>query len=82
LSSAPFSDQTLSNTEPARSAKVWPVFSFTAILPVKACPSLNGDVDVRGREQLNQPGEVGERAGQPIDLIDDDHIDPSGLHVG
>jgi hypothetical protein len=32
-------------------------------------------------EELDQLGEVGERAGQPIDLIDDDHIDASGLHV-
>jgi hypothetical protein len=30
-------------------------------------------------EHLAQFGEVGERAGQPIDLIDDDHIDPSRL---
>ena len=30
---------------------------------------------------LDQLGEVGERAGQPIDLIDDDHVDPSRLHV-
>ena len=33
-------------------------------------------------EQLDQFGEVGERAGQPIDLIDDDYVDPSGLKVG
>ena len=32
-------------------------------------------------EHLDQLGEVGERAGQPIDLIDDDHVDPSRLHV-
>ena len=25
--------------------------------------------------------EVGERSGQPIDLIDDDDVDPSGLHI-
>ena len=35
-----------------------------------------------GIERLDQLGEVGERAGQPIDLIDDDHVDPSRLHVG
>ena len=35
-----------------------------------------------GIECLDQLGEVGERAGQPIDLIDDDHVDPSRLHVG
>src|SRR3984885_5296090 len=34
-----------------------------------------------GIERLDQLGEVGERAGQPIDLIDDDHIDPSCLHI-
>ena len=35
-----------------------------------------------GVECLDQLGEVGERAGQPIDLIDDDHVDPSRLHIG
>ena len=34
-----------------------------------------------GVECLNQLGEVGERSGQPIDLIDDDDVDPSGLHI-
>jgi hypothetical protein len=34
-----------------------------------------------GIECLDQLGEVGERAGQPVDLIDDDHIDPSRLDV-
>ena len=34
-----------------------------------------------GLERLDQLGEVGERAGQPIDLIDDDHVDPSRLHI-
>ena len=33
-------------------------------------------------ECLDKLGEVGERAGQPIDFIDDDHIDPSRLYVG
>jgi hypothetical protein len=33
-------------------------------------------------EHLDQLCEVRERAGQPIDLIDDDHIDPPGLHIG
>ena len=32
-----------------------------------------------GVEHLDQLGEVGERAGQPIDLVDDDDVDPSGL---
>src|SRR5271168_5385507 len=37
--------------------------------------------DAMGIECLDQLGEVGERAGQPIDLVDDDHVDPSRLHV-
>ena len=28
-------------------------------------------------EELNELGEVGERAGQPVDLVDDDDVDPS-----
>ena len=32
-------------------------------------------------EQLDQLGEVGKRAGQPVDLVDDDHVDPSGLDI-
>ena len=31
-----------------------------------------------GVERLDQLGEVGERSGQPIDLINDDDVDPSG----
>ena len=31
-----------------------------------------------GVERLNQLCEVGERSGQPIDLIDDEDDDPSG----
>ena len=34
-----------------------------------------------GIQCLDQLGEVGERAGQPIDLIDDNHVDPSRLDV-
>jgi hypothetical protein len=34
-----------------------------------------------GIECLNQLGEVSERACQPIDFVDDDHINPSRLHV-
>ena len=33
-------------------------------------------------EQLDQLGEVGERAGQPVDLVDDDDVDPPGPDVG
>ena len=32
-------------------------------------------------EQFDQLGEVGERAGQPIDLVDDDDVDPSRRDV-
>jgi hypothetical protein len=28
-------------------------------------------------EKLNQLGEIGERVGQPVDLVDDDDVDPS-----
>ena len=30
-----------------------------------------------GVEQLDQFGEVGERTGQPVDLVDDDDVDPA-----
>ena len=33
-------------------------------------------------EQLDQFGEVRQRAGQPIDLIDDDDDDPPSLNIG
>ena len=33
-------------------------------------------------ERLDDPGEVGERARQPVDLVDHDHIDPPGSDVG
>jgi hypothetical protein len=34
-----------------------------------------------GIECLDQLCEVSERAGQPIDFIDDDHVDPSCRHI-
>src|SRR3984957_1114063 len=34
-----------------------------------------------GVEELDQLGEVGERAGQPVDLVDNDHIDPASANV-
>src|SRR5829696_6641495 len=37
--------------------------------------------DLTGIEQLDQLGKVGKRAGQAIDLVDDDHVDRSGLNV-
>jgi hypothetical protein len=35
-----------------------------------------------GVERLDQYGEVRERAGKAIDLIDHDHIHPTLLHLG
>src|SRR3984957_15742800 len=32
-------------------------------------------------EEFDQLGEVGERAGQPVDLVDDDHIDPVSANI-
>ena len=32
-------------------------------------------------EQFDQLGEVGERAGQPVDLVDDDDVDPASANV-
>ena len=32
-------------------------------------------------EQLHQLGEVGQRAGQPVDLVDDDDVDLPGSHL-
>jgi hypothetical protein len=33
-------------------------------------------------EELDELGEVGQRAGQPVDLVDHHHIDKAGLHIG
>ena len=33
-------------------------------------------------EDLDQPGKIGERPGQPVDLVDDDDVDPAGPDVG
>jgi hypothetical protein len=43
-----------------------------------------GDADERDRalvEQVDQTGEVHQRAGEPIDLVDDDAIDLAGLDI-
>ena len=32
-------------------------------------------------EEFDQLGEVGERAGQPVDLVDDDHVDSARANV-
>ena len=34
-----------------------------------------------GVEEFDQLGEVGERAGQPVDLVDNDDVDPSSANV-
>jgi hypothetical protein len=34
-----------------------------------------------GVEELDQLGEVCERAGQPVDLIHADHVDPASANV-
>src|SRR3984893_16291836 len=35
-----------------------------------------------GVEEFDQPSKIGERAGQPVDLIDDHDVDPAGPDVG
>ena len=45
---------------------------------------LLGDGDERDRsgvEHLDQLGEVGQRAGQAVDLVDHDHVDLAGLDI-
>jgi hypothetical protein len=45
---------------------------------------LLGDSDERDRlgiEGLDQLGEVGQRPGQPVDLVDDDDVDPAGVDI-
>jgi hypothetical protein len=32
-------------------------------------------------EEFDQLGEVGERARQPVDLVDNDHVDPVSANV-
>ena len=32
-------------------------------------------------KRLHQLGEVGQRPGQPVDLVDHDHVDLAGLHI-
>jgi hypothetical protein len=33
-------------------------------------------------EQFDQLGEVSKRTGQPVDLVDDDHVDLAGSDIG
>jgi hypothetical protein len=35
-----------------------------------------------GVEQFDQPGEIGERPREPVDLVDDDNVDPAGPDIG
>jgi hypothetical protein len=35
-----------------------------------------------GVEELDQPGKIGERAGRPVDLVDDHDVDPAGSDIG
>jgi hypothetical protein len=35
-----------------------------------------------GVKELDQPGKIGERAGQPVDFVDDDNVDPAGPDIG
>src|SRR5712672_704433 len=34
-----------------------------------------------GVEEFDQPGKIGERAGQPVDLVDDNNVDPAGPDI-
>src|SRR5271156_3000261 len=34
-----------------------------------------------GVEEFNQPGKIGKRAGQPVDLVDDHDVDPAGPNI-
>src|SRR5436309_5703176 len=35
-----------------------------------------------GVEEFDQPGKIGQRAGQPVDLVDDHDVDPAGSDIG
>jgi hypothetical protein len=34
------------------------------------------------RRKFDEPGKIGKRSGQPIDLVDDHDADPAGLEIG
>ena len=34
-----------------------------------------------GVEEFDQLGKIGERTGQPVDLVDDDHVDPVSANI-
>jgi hypothetical protein len=50
-------------------------------LPKLACRTPSSRRRLMRIEQLDQLGEVGERARQPVDLVDDDHVDPVSANV-
>ncbi len=50
------------------------------LVVLNCCVTDTKDTPV-GVEALNQLGEVGERAGQAVDLVDHDHIDQAGLYI-
>jgi hypothetical protein len=33
-------------------------------------------------EEFDEPRKIGERSGQPVDLVDDDDVDPAGPDIG
>ena len=35
-----------------------------------------------GVEEFDQPGKIGERPREPVDLVDDDNVDPAGPDIG
>jgi hypothetical protein len=48
---------------------------------LKACVTETNE-QLAGLQPLHQLGEVGERPGQPVDLVDDDHVHAAGIDVG
>ena len=43
---------------------------------------IDDEAGARRIEHLDDLGEVGEAAGQPVDLVDDDDVDLAGLDIG
>jgi hypothetical protein len=50
------------------------------VVVLKDC--VTDERDVVLVEHLDQLGEVRQRAGQPIDLVDDDYVDPPSRDIG
>ena len=38
--------------------------------------------DTASIEELDEPGKIGERSGKPVDLVDDDDVDPAAADIG